>query len=277
MIDIKNASHIASKFAIGPIALIRNEDNTNLEETVSHQKNLGFPNIAILTETDLPELPGTVGIKISNSMSIYSAINALMDQLAGRWIFAAHNAEYLYYPFNESRSVMDLLQFVNEERRDSVFCNVLDLYPSKIMRGEDAYSDEDAWFDTSGYYSIDRYEGPHKLARQIDVFGGLRWRYAEHIPWEKQRINRTALFRAKAGLRVDENGIFSEPEYNTVSCPWHNNLTAAVASFRAAKSLLQNPGSTFEIESLVWENSKKFDWTAKQLMEHGMIEPGQWF
>jgi len=277
MMNIKNTSQIASKLVVGPISLIRDEDNINLSETVSHQRNLGFPNIIVLADAGSHELPDTVAITVPGNFSLYSAINALMDEFSGRWMFAAHNAEYLYYPFSESRSVMDLLQFVNEERRDSVFCTAVDLYPSNFVRGADAYSDQDAWFDTSGYYSTDRYDGPDKIERQIDVFGGLRWRYAEHIPWEKQRINRTALFRAKEGLRVDENGIFNEPEYNTVSCPWHNNLTAAVASFRAAKSLIQNPGSTFEIESLIWDNSKQFDWTSKQLMEHGIIEPGQWF
>ena len=64
---------------------------------------------------------------------------------------------------------------------------------------------------------------------------------------------------------------------NTFACPWHNNLTAAVASFRVAKALARNPGSRDEITSFAWRGSHPFRWNSQQLMELGLMEPGQWF
>jgi hypothetical protein len=64
---------------------------------------------------------------------------------------------------------------------------------------------------------------------------------------------------------------------NTYSCEWHNNLTAAVCSFRAAKALTTNPGSTHAIKSFHWHNSIPFEWHSRQLLDLGLMEPGQWF
>ncbi len=54
-------------------------------------------------------------------------------------------------------------------------------------------------------------------------------------------------------------------------------LTAAVCSFRTAKALRTNPGSRHAIQTFRWPNSVKFDWHSQQLMDLGLMEPGQWF
>jgi hypothetical protein len=64
---------------------------------------------------------------------------------------------------------------------------------------------------------------------------------------------------------------------NTYACPWHNNLTAAVCSFRTAKALRTNPGSRDAIQTFDWHNSTPFAWHSQQLMDLGLMEPGQWF
>jgi len=79
------------------------------------------------------------------------------------------------------------------------------------------------------------------------------------------------------GLRLRADHRFSDEEYNTYACPWHNNLTAAIASFRTAKALKRNPGSTFDIHTFRWHNSTPFEWTSTQLLDMGLMEPGQWF
>jgi hypothetical protein len=81
--------------------------------------------------------------------------------------------------------------------------------------------------------------------RQLDFYGGLRWRYEEFIPAAKRRIDRIGIFRAQKGLRLNDDHTFNVAEYNTYACPWHHNLTAAICSFRTAKALKRNPGSTF--------------------------------
>jgi hypothetical protein len=54
-------------------------------------------------------------------------------------------------------------------------------------------------------------------------------------------------------------------------------MTAAVCSFRTAKAPKRNPGSTYEINTFMWHNSAPFEWHSQQLLDLGLIEPGQWF
>jgi len=48
-------------------------------------------------------------------------------------------------------------------------------------------------------------------------------------------------------------------------------------SFRTAKALRTNAGSMFDIPSFRWHNSIEFQWHSQQLMDLGLMEPGQWF
>jgi hypothetical protein len=41
--------------------------------------------------------------------------------------------------------------------------------------------------------------------------------------------------------------------------------------------LRTNPGSRHAIPTFRWPNSVRFDWTSQQLMDLGLMEPGQWF
>ena len=93
----------------------------------------------------------------------------------------------------------------------------------------------------------------------------------------RRKIDRIALFRAQKDLRILPNNTFNIEEHNTYACPWHHNMTAVIASFRVAKALKFNPGSTFDIHSFKWYNSVPFAWKSQQLMDLGLMEPGQWF
>ena len=39
----------------------------------------------------------------------------------------------------------------------------------------------------------------------------------------------------------------------------------------------RNPGSREQVRDMTWRNSHRFDWTSQQLMDLGLMEPGQWF
>ena len=92
---------------------------------------------------------------------------------------------------------------------------------------------DNAQFDRSGYYALRRDRGRDKpLDRQLDIYGGLKWRYEEHIPPENRRIDRVALFKSKPGLELRPDHTLNDEEMNTYACPWHHSLTAAIASFR---------------------------------------------
>ena len=179
----------------------------------------------------------------------------------------------------ESRSVVEMLAFHAEERREAMLTYVIDLYAKDLEKFPNAVALDQAYFDRAGHYALARWD-PNTNSnkdRQLNIFGGLRWRFEEYLPYEKRRIDRISIFRAQPENILKEDFTFTEEEYNTYSCPWHHNLTAAIVSFRTAKALRYNPGSKHDIEAFHWHNSIPFAWSSKQLLDLGLIESGQWF
>ena len=274
--------------ARGPIAMVIAEDETEIDSTVRHHLHLGFKSILLLAPDAFPVAPDVttepslhrIRFDAPGGDDPVAAINAVAAAAPGLWMYYCFNAEYLFYPFCETRSVGELLAFHGEERRDAMLTYVIDLYAPDLSRHPDAVSREHAHIDRSGYYALgrrdpDNHDRPRE--RQLDFFGGLRWRFEEHIPASRRRIDRIALFRAQRGVVLRADHTFSDEEYNTYACPWHNNLTAAIASFRTAKALKRNPGSTFDIPTFTWHNSVPFEWHSRQLLDLGLMETGQWF
>ena len=206
---------------------------------------------------------------------IVNAVNRVLPE--GTWLYYGYNAEYLFYPFAETRSVAEMLAFHAEERRGAMLAYVIDLYAGDLGSGESAVSLADAWLDSSGYYSLSRAGEAGPKERQLDFYGGLRWRFEEQVGEDSHRIDRIALVRTRHDLRFRADHTWSDEELNTYACPWHHTLTAAVASFRAAKALRTNPASRFSIDTFRWHNSTPFEWRSQQLLDLGLMEPGQWF
>ena len=270
----------------GPIAVIMAEDSTEVDTTLRHHLVAGFKSVLLLAPDEIP-LPDELTDKIHRIThnvhtegALPDAINRLMDAAAGQWLYYCYNTEYLFFPFCETRRISEMLAFHAEERRDAILSYVVDLYAGDLTANPDAVSLENAHLDRSGYYALARTSPtpPHTAKdRQLDFFGGLRWRFEEHVPWTRRKIDRVALFRAKPGLRLAADFTLSDEEMNTYACPWHNNITTAICSFRTAKALRANPGSRFAINTFRWQNSTEFQWQSQQLMDLGLMEPGQWF
>jgi len=271
--------------AKGPVALIMVEDLVEVESTIRYHQIAGFKALVVFAPQAL-ELPlaledeiHRVAYSMAEEGALENAVNAVIEAAPGLWLYYCYNAEYLFHPFCETRKVGEMLTFHTEERRDAMLAYVIDAYADDLSRCPDAVSLDNAWIDKSGYYALGRKdpESGHPRERQLDFFGGLRWRYEEHIPKDRRKIDRIALFRARPGLRLRADHTFNDEEYNTYACPWHNNITAAIVSFRTAKALKTNAGSTFAIPTFKWHNSVPFDWTSQQLLDLGLMEPGQWF
>ncbi len=270
----------------GPIALIFVEDDTEIDTTLRHHLDAGFRALVVFMPTAF-KLPGDVADRtlrvdfdLSRGDSVFDAVNTVIKMMPGEWLYYCYNAEYLFYPFCESRTISEMLSYHSEERRDAMLTYAIDLYADDLDIHPEAVSLEAAHLDKSGYYALARLDPDnhnHPKERQLDFFGGLRWRYEEHIPAPRRKIDRISLFRAKPGLTLRKNHTFDDEEYNTYACPWHNNLTAAIVSFRTAKALKRNPGSTFDIPTFKWHNSTPFEWHSRQLLDLGLMEPGQWF
>jgi len=272
--------------AKGPVAIIMAEDQVEVESSLLHHLDIGFgcvillanPEIALRVEVE--DQIHRVDFDTHLPEAIQTAVNQVIEAAAGVWIYYGFNAEYLFHPFCETRNIRELLAFQSEERRDAVLSYVIDLYADDLVAFPGAVSLEDAMMDRSGYYALGRPDPAnhnYPRERQLDFFGGLRWRFEEHIPAARRKIDRIALFRAKPGLVLRADYTFSDEEYNTYACPWHHNITTAVVSFRTAKALKSNPGSRYDIHDFKWRNSTKFLWHSQQLMDLGLMEPGQWF
>ena len=270
----------------GPIAIVLVEDDVEVDTTLRHHLQLGFTHVlALMPEMfdlprDLQETVHRIDFDLSKEGATETAVNAIINAAPGQWIYYCYNAEYLFYPFCETRAITEMLAFHNEERRDSMLTYIIDLYTDDLDVDPNAVSLERAHLDRSGYYALARPDAlnhSHPKERQLDFYGGLRWRYEEHVPSARRKIDRISIFRATAGLKLLEDHTFSDEEYNTYACEWHHNLTATVCSFRTAKALKSNPGSRYEIDTFKWHNSAPFEWHSRQLLDLGLMEPGQWF
>lgn len=268
----------------GPVALILIEDDAEVSSTISHHANAGFAHLIAFCApertlpADLPDRLHRVDFDVSADHALEVILNTMIAALPGQWLYYCYNAEYLFYPFCEHRSVGEMLAFMTEERRDTVMSYVIDLYARDLGTHADGVDRDHAHFDKSGYSALARKGADGKtLDRQVNVYGGLRWRFEEHIARARQRTDRVSFFRAQPGLQMLADRSFNLAEYNTYACPWHNNLTAAICSFRTAKALRRNPGSRAVIDTFHWPQSEPFRWQSQQLLDLGLMEPGQWF
>ncbi|MEL7087213.1 MAG: hypothetical protein AAFY03_10245 [Pseudomonadota bacterium] len=271
--------HVPGLLSEGPLAVIFDEDGVETHSTVQHHLSLGFRRVLLFSqpETLRATLPSGAVVIESPALSAKDIADCLTriarSAKRGLWIYWGFNAEYLYIPFCEARTIGDCLDFHASERREAMLAPVIDLYASDLKSAPNAVDLGSAHFDGAGYYALSRGGGKE---RQLDLFGGLRWRYEEWVPQEGRRIDRIALFRANPARTLREDFTFTEEELNTYACPWHHNVIAAIPSFRAAKALLHNPGSREALDDLMWERSVPFLWSSQQLMDHGFMEPGQW-
>lgn len=270
--------------AKGPVALIFAEDDIELEGTLRHHLKLGFKAVIAFLPvdfslpSDLAEVIHRVTLTCAPRRVVFDTINSVIQAAPDLWMYYCYNAEYLFYPFCETRSIGEMLTFHTEERRNAMLTYVVDLYAGDVTAFPNGVSPQHAMLDRTGYYAHARHTASGQpLERQLDMSGGLRWRFEDHIPFDRRRIDRIGLFRTTKDLTLRPDHTFDEAEYNTYSCPWHHNLTAAICSFRAAKALKTNAGSTFDIASFRWQHSIGFEWHSRQLLDLGLIEPGQWF
>ncbi len=280
-------AHLATaafRSARGPLAVIFAEDAVEVASTVAHHRGLGFPHVLVLApaRVALPEVAVDVAVDVVAfdpfpEGAVARALGRITDAAAGRWLHWCYNAEYLLYPFCETRPVAAMLAFQAEERREAVPVTVVDLYAPDLGLHPGGVDRATAAFDRTGYYALARTGPAGPLDRQRDLYGGLRRRFEEHVIPGRGRIDRASLFRARKGLAIGPDLALSDPEMMTAACPWHHSLTAAVASFRAAKALRANPASREAVTDFHWFGTEPFAWGSRQLMDAGLMEPGQWF
>lgn len=198
-------------------------------------------------------------------------LNAIFPALAGRWVLWLWNSEFFFYPYCENRTLSDLAEFLESERRRAIFTYALDLYSDHLPGAQDDLREAELAFDRLGYHAFPEQD------QRLKLYGSLGWRFEEACPLWMQQIGRASFLKVVPGLAMTRDLQFEEDAYASVSCPWHRNPTAAMMTLRRTRRIFANPKFRDMRGQLYWRGAETFDWSSQQLLEHGMIEPGQWF
>lgn len=198
-------------------------------------------------------------------------MNTVLGALRGRWVLWLWNGEFFVFPYGETRTLSDLTAFLEDERRRSLYGYALDLYAPSLPKPTDAVEQATLYFDRIGYHGFPR-DG-----QGLRLYGGLGWRFEEMTPPHLQQIGRTVLLKPGPDTAMNQELLFGDTEYDSVSCPWHHNPTGAVMSLRRSRRIMAHPAFAEVAHRLVWSGSEPFQWRSDQLLDLGMIEPGQWF
>ena len=163
--------------AKGPLAIVFAEDEIELDTTLRHHLNAGFAEVVLLSP-DIFDLPAEVEEKIHRirydvhaEQALLSAVNRLIEAAPGIWMYYCYNAEYLFFPFCETRNIREMISFQIEERREAFLAYVVDLYADDLSEAPNAVSLERACLDKSGYYALARPDPAnhnHPKERQLD-------------------------------------------------------------------------------------------------------------
>ena len=181
----------APALAKGPVALIFVEDLVEVDSTLRHHLKLNFPEIVVFAPDelalpmDLSETVHRVSYTLLAPHALEHAVNAVIDAAPGIWLYYCYNAEYLFYPFCETRGVAEMLAFHTEERRDAVLSYVIDLYAADLTECPQAVSLEDAHLDKSGYYALAR---PNQWGRRHVANGGRQHRHQHPGSRSRRRL-----------------------------------------------------------------------------------------
>ena len=262
-----------ARLPAGPAAVVLCDSPRQTQTSVSRLVDQAAAMIVVVGEAgplDIGDVP-LVRIAQSPGREAHRVLSTILGALAGRWVVWLWAGEFLFYPFCETRTLSELTSFLQDERRKVLFCYALDLYGIDMPAPRQPPWQADLSFDRVGYQ-------PFPQPNQgLDLYGGLGWRFEELAPKALAQLGRSALVRVERGLALDRNWRFGDPDYDSVSCPWHHSPTGAVMSLRRTWRIMAHPGFTDVAGDLIWHGSTPFDWTSRQLLELGMIEPGQWF
>ena len=94
----------AKALAKGPVAIVMIEDNVEVDTTLRHNQQAGFKTIIALMpdEFSLPRDLSDAIIRVNYNMSgdaaMETALNTLIDHMAGQWVYYCYNAEYFFTP-----------------------------------------------------------------------------------------------------------------------------------------------------------------------------------
>lgn len=258
----------------GVVAILLCETDRHAEASARRLVDQGAAAIIAVGASPTLADPGCTLFRIEetpHAKGVDQILQTLFQALKDRWVIWLWNSEFLVFPFGEARTLADLAGFLGDERRQSIQAYVLDLYAKQLPAPAVDPQQVPMYFDRFGYYAFP--EGD----RTLRLRGGLGWRFEEFTPPDLQPISRAVMLKPGEDLTVGKDLSVHGGEYDSLNCPWHRNPTAAIMSLRRSRRIMAHPGFPKVAEKLMWPGSTQFSWKSTQLLELGMIEPGQWF
>ena len=267
----------------GAVAFLFVDDDHWLCETIDHLDHLGFARIYACGSAiagfshDCKKLIWLETPQMRNKVAV-DILNSKMAELAGRWVYYCFNGEFLHFPFDETRKIDDFTAFLAEERRVTALSTKIDIYPATEISDLKKLEFGQCWLDRVGYYSnVGRDQHNNKIDNALNIQGGFRWRLSEYMPSDSQTLNRNSIFLAQQKLEMLHDFRFASRDYETAHANWHRSPTTVTASIRAYKYLRDHNKAEDIIGKLKYRGSAPYQKRARQFMELGFMEPGQWF
>ena len=183
------------------------DENARLPYFLDYYRKLGIDHFLIvdnLSDTPMASvLAGQADISLWTTAEAYSEtrfgvdwMNALLGEYAvGHWSLTVDLDEFFVYPFMESRSYGELLSFLDDLEKPSMFTMLVDMYPegpisSALVPVGESPLKHAPFFDRTGYYQI---KGGHE---DTYVRGGPRLRAFNSTHFDSApALNKTPLIK----------------------------------------------------------------------------------
>lgn len=192
------------------------------------------------------------------------------------WSLVLRAGELLAYPHFATRTLPDLCKFLFDEKRRSLFCLTLDLYPV-TPSGAPLRSGDPGWaFDRFGYSHV------HDKRLQLDRWrGGFPARFPDfQRSFGRKDLSRVPLIRIGRGSVHTRNLNHALPrQLNVINARVHLSPTGCILSSHAYRAFeAGGPWQTSRepMAKLVSAPHIEVDWRHHALAENGFMNLGQW-
>lgn len=234
----------------------------------------------------------------ASNFGLYWQNHLLRRYGPGHWCLMLDPDEFLVYPYMESRSLRELTEFLDENRKESFFTLMLDMYGRGTIE-ETVYSpgqnplEVSPWFDKTGYCQeyVPRYWNWW-------IRGGVRRRvFFKDKPYEAPALNKTVLVKWRQHFSFISSAHhlwprrLNRPHFKDglapTGCLLHFKFLSSFKvkveeemqrkeHFAGSKEYIRYKNSLSEGKSLWHEGSVKFaGW--QQCVELGLMNLGRWF
>jgi hypothetical protein len=227
-------------------------------------------------------------------------LNHLLSRFgSGKWCLTCDPDELLVYPHCESRKLQDLVDFLESEKRDHLFCLMLDMYgdgpiENAVCRPGQAPLDVAPYFDGLGFVQRTK-----TFNGDVHIQGGVRRRvFFTYTPQNSPALNKTPLIKWRSyysylsSMHVAAPKRLNRPHekdcVNPTGCVLHFKFLSTFTG-KAEEEMQRQQHYADSVEyrryqqwlksgggGLKGDISVKYE-SSRQLIDLGLMNSGQWF